>query len=559
MNEKKSKYMIKKTSYFVALLGMSACCLFLAGLAFFSILVTYSNGWGYRLRETLEKATLLNAPLMVVETVIGVGLLVLAMYTFLKAAHRISERQVLSLVCVLAVLFQLWWVLSQNCDATWYQDAKTLLRWGRQLAAGDYTSFDTAIQGLHIKDMKEGTRYLVEYPYQSGILVYFYGLFRLFGNQAPLAIQIINLMANTGSIVMLSLIGFLMFPNSRIRKLIPVLLGFCLPLLLYATFLYGNQLGFFFTTCFLYLHTSALKTKQKRKKLAMILLSLIPMTLMMWIKSTYILFVLAIVLLWFLDALHEWRRLTTVCFVASLFVMMAAATLQNVPAHYMEAKLGYEFGKGMPKTAWIAIGLENESVLGDTMPGWWNGNAIRNQDETNNDYEEQVTLSLESIGQNLRKMVTHPRYGLWFLTRKLGTEWLTPDFQSFYFAGINYKMSEPGVESGAQLNLYERDMNVPDEGAAKRERLIDQLDSLRGFMDGYQSFIYIFAFWGCARILKDLRKKKNGDSLDFSMLLTPCAFLVGGQCTCYGKPRHSMLSPSFCYYRLSQPMGLLTL
>ncbi len=518
---------LRTIAAFISSAGVFIGAAFLAILAVSSVLVTYSNGWGYRLRETLEVATVLNAPIMVAETAVCVGFCVVVLRSVVKSGVRLNEKKVLCWVCLLATLFQAWWVIAQDCNASWYSDARQLLRFGRELAVDNYDSFDRSIHGLHIRDMKTGTRYLMEYPFQSGILVYFMELFKVFGNRAPLVIQIVNIFANTGSVALLSLTAFCAFQDSETRKVIPILFGMCLPSLLYATFMYGNQLGFFFGVTALFLNAKALKVDGKRKKLGLILTSLIPMTFMMWIKSTFILFVLAIVLIWLLNALYEGKRISTICFVASVFTLIASNILGNVPTNYMETKLGYELGKGMPKTAWIAIGLENESVLGETMPGWWNGGAIASQDETNNDYDQQLKASLESIGNEAYKMATHPEYGLWFMSRKIGTEWLCPDFQSFYFAGINYKMNVPGVEEGAQFNLYDRDMWIVDEEASKRERVIDQVDSLRGFMDGYQSLIYIFSFLGSVRIFRHRRDKENEQGINFNMLLMPCVFVVG--------------------------------
>lgn len=515
----------KRMAELANFMGIGLCAIFLAILAVSSLCITYSNRWGCRLTETLEKETLLSAPLMVMETMVCVFLCASALYVFLKLSAKISEMQILFWVSIFATIFQFWWIISQGSDATWYEDAKQMLRYGRELAANNYVSFDTSIVGLNIRNMKAGTRYLLEYPYQSGILVYFFILFKIFGNYAPAVMQFINAFANTGSIIMLSCTGFLAFQDINVRKLIPILTGFCLPSLLYASFMYGNQLGFFFATIFLYLNAKALKSASRKKKIALILFSVIPMTFMMWIKSTFILFTLAIVLIWFLNALYEREKIVTLCFMASFLTFIVSNIWGNAPVNYMETKLGYDLGRGMPKTAWIAIGLENESVLGTTMPGWWNASAIGNQDETNNDYDQQVKLSIESIKHETSKMFQRPTYGLWFISRKIGTEWLNPDFQSFYFAGLNYKMNEPGIEQGTQFNLYDRDINVPDENASKRERIIDQIESLRLFMDGYQSLIYIFSFLGSLKILKDIRDKKN--VANYNVLLLPCAFIVG--------------------------------
>ena len=55
----------KLIGYRIATIGMWVSIIALALLAFFSSIVTYSNGWGYRLCERLSHNYILNAPVMI--------------------------------------------------------------------------------------------------------------------------------------------------------------------------------------------------------------------------------------------------------------------------------------------------------------------------------------------------------------------------------------------------------------------------------------------------------------------------------------------------------------
>lgn len=534
----------KLIGYRIATIGMWVSIIALALLALFSSIVTYSNGWGYRLGERLQHNYILNAPVMIAVAIFScccVAGFIYAVSTVLSR-RKVDKRIVLASVCLIAIIFQVWWVFAQHADGCYYADSTMTMSIAEKFANGDMSIFNDSINDLAVSDMKVGTQYFVFYPYQSGIISFFTLLFKTFGDKAPLAIQIANIVSNIGSIIMLSLVGFLATDNDKVKIAIPIALGMCVPSLLYSSFLYGNQIGFFFATVFIAMNAYALNADMPMpKKVALVLLSAIPMSLMMIIKSTFIIIAMAIAIVWIIELLLHFGIKNAVCLVSFIVAIVLSNAAGKLPQSYFENALGYSFGQGMPKTAWIAIGLQDNSVL--DMPGWWNAGALKRQNDTGNDYEKQADGAAEDIKTELVKMLHDPAYTTWFFGKKLGSEWLAPDFQSRYFAGVDYENIDGNKENRRQFNLTERDYAIPDKKALSIERAIDQADELMPFMDGYQTLIYAGAFVSCLAIVK--RNKKNRNDIQSVQLLLPCIFIVGAAVYVLWEAKAQYLLPFF--------------
>lgn len=543
----------KLIGYRIATIGMWVSIIALALLALFSSIVTYSNGWGYRLGERLQHNYILNAPVMIAVAIFScccIAGFIYAVSTVLSR-RKVDKRIVLASVCLIATIFQVWWVFAQHADGCYYADSTMTMSIAEKFASGDMSIFNDSINGLAVSDMKVGTQYFVFYPYQSGIISFFTLLFKTFGDKAPLAIQIANIVSNIGSIIMLSLAGFLATDNDKVKIAIPIALGMCVPSLLYSSFLYGNQIGFFFATVFIVMNAYALNADMPMpKKVALVLLSAIPMSLMMIIKSTFIIIAMAIAIVWIIELLLHFGVKNAVCLVSFIVAIVLSNAAGKLPQSYFENALGYSFGQGMPKTAWIVIGLQDNSVL--DMPGWWNAGALKRQNDTGNDYEKQADGAAKDIKTELVKMLHNPAYTAWFFGKKLGSEWLAPDFQSRYFAGVDYENIDGNKENRRQFNLTERDYAIPDKKALSIERAIDQADELMPFMDGYQTLIYAGAFVSCLAIVK--RNKKNRDGTQSIQLLLPCIFIIGAAVYVLWEAKAQYLLPFFmCLIPVAAP------
>lgn len=519
----------KLIGYRIATIGMWVSIAALALLMVFSTVITYTSGWGYRFGGKLLHNSILNAPLMVAISIFACVCISGFIYLISKffVNRKVDKKIVLIAVCIVSMAFQIWWIFAQHANGSLYFDSNETMSLGSMLAHGDMSMFNQSIDGVPISEMKSGTKYFISYPYQTGIVLFFTCLFKIFGNNTPLAIQIINAVCNVGTIVMLSLIGFLIADDEKTKIAIPIVAGMCLPSLLYSSFMYGNQIGFFLATCFITLNVYALNQEVSYKKRIMfVIISVIPMSATMIIKPTFLIIIIAIMIVWIIELLLHFGIKNVGCFIALILMFALSNAAGKIPQAYFEKELGYSLGQGMPKTAWIAIGLQDNAVI-KGMPGWWNDSALKRQIDTKNDYEKQSVETVADIQTEIDKMVHNPMYTLRFFGKKLGSEWLTPDFHARYFAGMNYEKVNGDDNNRYVFNLHERDYNIYDAKELATERAIDQVEELVPFMDGYQTLIYAGAFISCLAIVRNNKKEKDKSKIQSNMLLMPCIFIVG--------------------------------
>lgn len=427
------------------------------------------------------------------------------------------------LVTLLAVfLLQLAWIFVQGpSDTSFYADSKIILQYGEEIATGTFASFDAQVDGLTIAEMKGATLYLTRCPYQSGIVLFSAGLFSLFGDWAPTVFQIINALANCVTIVAFYKIGEMYFEGrSRGVSLLFLVLVLFIPNLLYCSFMYGNQLGFCLIMVATHLYVASMRETRLRKSLVLFVGAGLVSTVAIWIKSTFKIILVALCIVWIINLLLKRSKAALVKTLIFLCSVAFAFACTAIPQHAMEGMLGYSLGKGEPTTSQIKMGLENEAVLGKTMPGWYAVNEADTWIKLNNDYEATAEAFSQGIASNVNTFIQDPAYALWFFATKLGTEWLVPDFGAYYFAGINAQfVDETETEALAFNPSTDRSYNYEDSFIVRNTGRLMRF--IWPFIDAYQSLIYVFATIGCLKLFK--RRKE----LDASWVLLPCLFIVG--------------------------------
>ena len=493
-------------------------------MGLFSIVVTCSNGIGTRLTERLVLTTAKSAPLSSLICLLGVVITAATVVRLTKPIERFGLKRFIAVGFVLTLMFQIWWIVAQGSNDTLFSDSRQLLSYASALSSGQLEGyFDTDISGRAIADLLPGTKYLVNYPYQSGILLYFSIIYKIFGSNAPLLIQLLNAIANSISYVLLVFISSKTFSSKATAAYTSLMGLLCIPLYLYASFFYGNQVGLCAALVVLASNVWAMSAPTRTSLGLNAVVSTVFLILMTWLKSTYVLLAYAVAIIWLIKLLNNPSR-KLVCGACLFLIALAISDLaSSVPQTYLEHHLGYELGDGMPKTSWIAIGLENESVLGETMPGWWGPSALRRQLDCHNDINEQSISAQNSIKESLKKLIGDPVYGFKFFMRKIATEWLTPDYQSRYFAGINTRVSlGTDGESETQFNVDAEDpYETQTREGVHRDVVWNQIEGLNPLMDAMQSFIYLFAAAGSI----DMFRNRKGLSLE--SLLCPCCFFIG--------------------------------
>ncbi len=437
---------------------------------------------------------------------------VYALLAFL-VCHRsasIPERRFVAGLAATALAFCLCWIWANATEHNGFSDSAQLLAYARQLAQGDLSSFLPHSESFRGK--LPGDMYLSNYPYQGGILLLLESCSRLFGDRDVQAFQTLSALCCVGTSLALTRMTAVIGRPKPERLLTAFLSMTLLAPLLFAVFPYGNTIGLFLALLAMDLWVES-RSATGAHRIAFFVLGFIALAVGLAVKSTYVVVALGFLLVLLVDCLRKQDGASAVAFVILLLVASKLAGI--VPQRIMETRLGYELPKNQPKTAWIAMGLSNNSVLGADMPGWWSDSALESQVKSEGDVAAMSRDAQASISASLTTFANDPGYAAWFFGTKLGTEWLDPTFQSLYIAGCGIMRADARGRTNADNGRFD-----PADATLPHGFICRVLECV---MDGQQSVIYLGASVGGAALAVEARKKR-AKALEFAL---PCAAFMG--------------------------------
>ena len=290
-----------------------------------------------------------------------------------------------------------------------------------QWRQGDFSAFDV-----------EG--YLFRYPFQSGIILFYYLLSFLFGVDnfvGPQLVNVICLAAIYGLLVkQFGLFSSLGGKEEKERLQTAVYLGVLLwvPLSFYVTYLYGILPGMALSLGAVYFAGRYLLARRYRYIAAASLC----MGLATVIKMNCLIYLIAIACFLVWDALEQLCRrkkdagrkwAVSLLFIACMVVGVALCT--SLSNRLVERICGRELGEGEVMLSWVVMGMQ-EAPLG---PGGYNGYNSEVFTENNYDTEKITEACLEDLDKIVTRMSENPLdEGLPFLARKTAFQWNDPTF-----------------------------------------------------------------------------------------------------------------------------------
>ncbi|GEM_PF-6410460 len=395
---------------------------------------------------------------------------------------QVKPNHLLLVVVIWAFIFQALWITSLHTGGYMYPDSNELMNSAQALLSGDFDAFTrdvSYVAGVTNPNVPDPSLYFTWYPYQAGSLYFFALLEQIFGQNFFMGFQMVNACANCITIYCLYKLAAELHASSRAQNVCLVLCGTCFPLLFSCVFVYANCVGLSLSAAAFVVMMAGLNKTKNTPRLLLILLSFILVTIAVAVKGTCILFLIAMVFTLLVESAHT--RSLALCIV-TIVCAIASPQFSGLPLQALQTQTSADFGPGMSRAAWIAMGLRSDNPLG--VPGWWGTHAIEITAQANGDSELERQIALEDIRQSLTTYATHPGQGARFFGVKLASEWADPTFQSLYYASLC--RSADGITSNyghfATTVLY---------GRAHNPALL--------FMDAYQLIIVIPAMLYCLR------------------------------------------------------------
>lgn len=276
--------------------------------------------------------------------------------------------------------------------------------------------------------------YLFRYPFQSGIILFFYLLSYLFGAGNYVALQLVNVVCLAVIYGLLAKLSVFFWPRKGLQNVVYVGLLLWTPLAFYVTYLYGIVPGMALSLGAVWFAARYFSERRCRY----LVLSSLCMGLAAVIKMNCLIYLIAIVCFLaydFLDLMFlsgdahfskESRRKKGMVSLLFILCLAGGVILCNRSCNSLVERIaGKKLPEGIPMTAWVVMGMQ-EAPLG---PGGYNGYISEVFTEASYDAERAEEASKRELWAIAERMTKDPLdEGLPFLARKTAFQWNDPTF-----------------------------------------------------------------------------------------------------------------------------------
>ncbi len=384
-------------------------CVIFAALVWYSFRYTqYVLPGGYETPREMHDSMLKNGLAAAAALGVMAGL-------FLLEKH-IGDRWK-KIICLTSLAAALVWTAAAGW---WWIHSSAHIPEGDQ--AFIYGGASYFIEGTNFQFFAEGG-YFGMHPRQMGLLALCELLFRVAGTYNYQAFEIICLVMAVGSIYFGYRILLEMTKSMAVITGYNLLMLGCLPLWLYAPWVYGDIPSIFFGMLAAWM---LLRYDKKRKVRYLVVLAFSFVLAMLVRQNSMILLVAAIlaILLYVLKT-KEWKLV--LCFV--LAVALTEGSYAAINRMY-EVRSGYEHWDGIPLVAWITMGVQENW---DGSCGWYNNYPKEAYYSQEGDREATEKKARQDLWARMEVFRNDPSYAKAFFRKKILSQWNAPLYQALYF------------------------------------------------------------------------------------------------------------------------------
>ncbi len=385
----------------------------------FLAIIIYLISWtiGYTCRVDIKEITYYEQDSIirnVLTIIISIAICILIAYgmtncnnekkkTITKATKRIAI-----IIAVIWTIFSIVWILSTQLKPR--ADQRYCLDAAKNIVEKNYSDFEKGA-------------YMDVYPDQSGIVLFmiFCGIF--LGKYNYVAIQLLNVVGLIVSYYYIYKICNIIFKErNRIEKYIIIISMFLyIQMAFYTTFVYGNIFGLMFSLIGIYYELAYFEDN----KILKIIISFLCISLAIIMKANYLVTLLAMLGLLIYEAIFK-RKYKSFLLVIGLIAFYVVGN--KLVVFSMEKITNRELSTGVPKLAWIEMGLQE----GGFASGWYNGYNkniyLKNdcdKEKTGQAVKEDFKNTINEYSKDLNSFGN-------YITEKIVSQWVNPTFQCFW-------------------------------------------------------------------------------------------------------------------------------
>lgn len=475
------KNIMRKTIIYIPL----AICL----LLFFYFMITSMNATVF-LSEYEKRFYCKDYPL----THIFVAGLIISAIAYIRTQPNLKKpkntfKQRIIIISILVIYGVAMVLLCSHLQLLPIFDQNKVYQIAAQLVNHDYTAF-----------LKGG--YGEKWTNQWGYLLLLMAEYKLFGLKNLNAIYGINIVFLIGIVIVLY-----RFSKKYLKSdSVSVLVCGCLfiPLVSYATFVYGNVPSWFFCLLAFDLLFGFLEKHSVLRGLA----GALSIVTAVMLKTTSLIFFIAYVLYGLIRTFFDenkskiiFLRLVVIGLTIPLYIL-AGKSIHST----MEHMTGMALGNGVPRIAHIAMSM-HENGNGS---GWYDGYIDTVYEE--NGYDEVLTRQAASadLNESIQQFKSNPIGAIGFFSRKVLSQWIEPTYESIFI-------------------LLNRNTFSANRQYAANDLQINRLGQILSFfMNLMQSLMYIGTFLFYLSLAYEIKKNYKQIETDTLNKLVPGIIAIGG-------------------------------
>ncbi len=309
-------------------------------------------------------------------------------------------------------------------------DSANIFETATEAAQGSYNSLRNG-SDFYNSDYYGGYSYYNYYPFQLGFVFICEIIYRIFGTDSSMPVQILNVICVALAYLGIAKITKHLFKRRSIEFITVIMLAGCFQPILFCTFVYGNIIGM---CCAIWASFFLIRYFQAEKYVLLIPCGVL-LVLSTLAKYNNMIYLVAFAVMLVIHTIKR-KKWQSIAFALAICICTVGAS--NLVILSYEYRADTELSSGVSQTLYLDMGL-NESTR---APGWYNQIALDIYKNNALDTEAAQAEAMEDIKSRLSIMADDPDYTLEFLHQKIVSQWNETTYESIWVSEVKSHSNE---------------------------------------------------------------------------------------------------------------------
>ena len=309
-------------------------------------------------------------------------------------------------------------------------DSANLFEAATNSANDDYSKFFNN-SGFYFSEYYNGHNYFHFFPFQLGFVFFSEIVYRIFGTDSSMPVQIINVLSLASAYFALARITALLFKRKSIEFIAILLLAVCFQPVFLCTFVYGNIIGMstaVWACLFLIKYFQTNRWVWIIPAGCLLMLSTI-------VKYNNLIYLVAFVIMLILHAVKN-KKWQSLAFALAMCILCVGSSKLIIMSY--EARANTQFESGLTQTMYFDLGLQESPMA----PGWYTKTAVNDYMKGGFDAERGNAVAQTSIDRRLEEMSDDLGYAFDFFGKKILSQWNEPSYESIWISQVKQHSHE---------------------------------------------------------------------------------------------------------------------